>query len=209
MEQFYKLLTLALLDGELSSKEKELLLMKASELGMDVIEAEMIIEGELSKLTKTTTEIIEESDGFLISNEELLLRTTKWVNRVSEKSIKVEIEPFPRLKADTKSYHKYTDEGAAILNKINSSKIVNIAGMVPGVGSIIKAGLTIGGVNEIQKIEHKEIVELADKYLLILELRSFSSEFMQTKFKDLKDNYKAQLNLFENENKKGLRGFFR
>lgn len=209
MEQFYKLLTLALLDGELSSKEKELLLMKASELGMDVIEAEMIIEGELSKLTKTTTEIIEESDGFLISNEELLLRTTKWVNSVSEKSIKVEIEPFPRLKADTKSYHKYTDEGAAILKKLNSSKIVNIAGMVPGVGSIIKVGLTIGGANEVQKIEHKEIVELADKYLLILELRSFSSEFMQTKFKDLKDNYKAQLNLFENENKKGLRGFFR
>lgn len=209
MEQFYKLLTLALLDRELSSKEKELLLMKASELGMDVLEAEMIIEGELSKLTKTTTEIIEESDGFLISNEELLLRTTKWVNRVSEKSIKVEIEPFPRLKADNKSYHKYTDEGAAILKKLNSSKIVNIAGMVPGVGSIIKAGLTIGGANEVQKIEHKEIVELADKYLLILELRSFSSEFMQTKFKDLKDNYKSKLNLFENENKKGLRGFFR
>jgi hypothetical protein len=209
MEQFYKLLKLALLDGELSNKEKELLLLKASELGMDVIEAEMIIEGELSKLTKTPTEVIEESDGFLISNEELLLRTTKWVNRVSEKSIKVEIEPFPRLKADTKSYHKYTDEGTAILNKINSSKIVNIAGMMPGVGSIIKAGLTISGVNKVQKLEHKEIVELADKYLLILELRSFSSEFMQTKFKDLKDKYKSQLNLIEDENKKGLRGFFR
>lgn len=81
--------------------------------------------------------------------------------------------------------------------------------MVPGVGSIIKAGLTIGGVNGVQKIEHKEIVELADKYLLILELRSLTSEFMLTKFKELKDNYKSQLNLFENENKKGLSGFFK
>ena len=71
----------------------------------------------------------------------------------------------------------------------------------------VKEALT--KTNEVQKIEHKEIVELADKYLLILELRSFNSEFMQTKFKDLKDNYKSQLNLFENENKKGLRGFFR
>jgi hypothetical protein len=209
MEQFYKLLSLALVDGELSNKEKELLLIKASQLGMDVIEAQMIIEGELSKLTKTVTEVIEESDGFLISNEELLLRTTKWVNRVSEKSIKVEIEPFPRLKVDTKAYHKYTDEGKAILNKINSSKIGNIAGMVPGVGSIIKAGLSLGGVNNIQKIEHKEIVELADKYLLILELRSLTSEFMLMKFKDLKDTYNSQLNLIENENKKGLRGLFR
>lgn len=209
MEQFYKLLTLALLDGKLSTKEKELLLLKASELGMDVIEAEMIIEGELSKLAKTITEVIEESDGFLISNEELLFRTTKWVNRVSEKSINVDIEPFPRLKVDTKAYHKYTDEGTAILNKINSSKIGNIAGMVPGVGSIIKAGLSLGGVNSIQKIEHKEIVELADKYLLILELRSLTSEFMLMKFKDLKDMYNSQLNLIENENKKGLRGLFR
>jgi len=209
MEQFYKLLSLALVDGELSNKEKELLLIKASQLGMDVIEAQMIIECELSKLTKTETEVIEESDGFLISNEELLLRTTKWVNRVSEKSIKVEIEPFPRLKVDTKAYHKYTDEGKAILNKINSSKIGNIAGMVPGVGSIIKAGLSLGGVNNIQKIEHKEIVELADKYLLILELRSLTSEFMLMKFKDLKDTYNSQLNLIENENKKGLRGLFR
>lgn len=209
MEQFNRLLTLALVDGELSNKEKELLLIKASQMGIDVIEAEMIIEGEISKLNKSVFETSLESDGFLISNEELLLRTTKWVNRVSEKSIKIEIESFPRLKADTKSYHKYTDEGATILNKINSSKIVNIAGMVPGVGSIIKAGLTIGGVNGVQKIEHKEIVELADKYLLILELRSLTSEFMLTKFKELKDNYKSQLNLFENENKKGLSGFFK
>jgi hypothetical protein len=46
MEQFYKLLKLALADGELSIKERELLLMKATQLGIDVIEAEMIIEGE-------------------------------------------------------------------------------------------------------------------------------------------------------------------
>jgi hypothetical protein len=209
MEQFYKLLSFALEDGELSSKEKELLLIKASELGMDIIEAEIIIEGALSKLAKNTTEAIEESDGFLISNEELLLRTTKWVNRIAEKMIKVEIEPFPRLKVDTKVYHKYTDEATAILNKINSTTIANVAGMIPGLGGIIKAGLSLGGVNKVQKIERKEILEIADKYLLILELRALNNEFMQMKFKDLSENYKAKLNLIENENKSGLRGFFK
>lgn len=209
MEQFIKLLSLALVDGELSIKEKELLLMKASELGMDAIEAEMIIEGELSKLARNTEKIIEESDGFLISNEDLLLRTTKWVNRVSKKTIKVEVEPFPRLNVDAKSYHKYTDEALAIFNKINSSEIVNILGMIPGAGSIIKFGFNLGGVTKFQKIEHNEIIEIADKYLLILELRSRSDEFMLMKFKDLKENYSLQLNSFEKENKKGLRGFFR
>jgi hypothetical protein len=209
MEQFYKLLALALADGELQQNEKALLLKKAQQLGLDEIEAEMIIEGELTKLKKSILEPNEESDGFLISNEELLLRTAKWVNSVSEKSIKVEIEPFPRKKVDTKSYHKYTDEGKAILSKINSSTIGNVAGMIPGVGSIIKVGLTLGGVNKVQKIEHKEIVEIADKYLLILELRALNNEFMQMKFKDLSDKYKAQLCLIESENKKGLRGLFK
>jgi len=159
--------------------------------------------------TNTPTEIISESDGFLISNEELLLRTTKWVNRISEKNIKVEIEPFPRLKEDNKSYHKYLDEGSAILNKINTSKIVNIVGMIPGAGTILKVGLTLGGVNKVQKLEQKEIIEIVDKYLLILELRSTKSEFMQIKFKDLNDKYKSQLNLIEIKSKKGIKGFFK
>jgi hypothetical protein len=209
MEQFYKLLKLALADGELSIKERELLLMKATQLGIDVIEAEIIIEGEISILNKSLTETDEECDGFLISNEELILRTTKWVNRISEKSIKVEIESFPRLKEDTKVYHKYTDQAYDILNKINSSKIVNIAGMMPGVGTLLKAGLTLGGVNKIQKVENKEIREIANKYLLILELRALKSEFIRMKFKDLNDKYKSQLNLIESENKKGIRGLFR
>ena len=143
---------------------------------------------------------------FLISNEELLLRVTKWVNRVSEKSIKVEIEPFPRLKEETKSYHKYTDEGTAILNKINSSKIVNIAGMMPGVGSIIKVGLTLGGLNKVQKIENKDIIEITDKYLLILELRSLKNEIMLMKYNELNDLYKSKI--IENNNKKGLFNLF-
>ena len=209
MKQFYKLLSLALEDGKLSDKEKELLLIKASGLGMDVIEAELIIEGQISKLNRTTYETIEGSDGFQISNEELLLRVTKWVNRISEKTIKVEIESFPRLKVDEKSYHKYTDEYTVIINKINSSKIINIVGMVPGIGSLIKTGLTLGGVNRVQKLDQNEIIEIADQYLLILELRSLTDEFMLMKFQDLKVKYNSQLILIENENKKGIRSLFR
>ena len=209
MEQFHKLLALALLDGELQQNEKVLLLKKAQQLGIDEIEAEMIIEGELSKLTKSSPNTNEESDGFLISNEELILRTTKWVYRVVEKTMKVEVEPFPRLKENTKAYHKYTDEGKVILSKINLSTIGNFAGMIPGVGNIIKVGLTLSGGNNVQKLERKEIVEIADKYLLILELRAMNSEFMQMKFKDLNDKYKSQLSLIESENKKGFRGLFK
>jgi hypothetical protein len=209
MEQFHKLLALALEDGKITQSERELLLKKALQLGMDEIEAEMIIEGQLSKFRESTKTLLEETDGFLISNEELLLRTTKWVNRVSEKNIKVKIERFPRIKEDAKMYQKYLDEGADIFKKINSSIVGDVAGMVPGVGNVIKSGLNLVGVNNLQKIDHKEIRAIADRYLLILELRSKKNQVLELKFKDLKDIYKEQINLHETNNKKGLRGLFK
>jgi len=209
VEKFYKLLELALEDGKITQNERELLLKKAAQLGMDEIEAEMIIEGGLSKFKESTTTLVEETDGFLISNEELLLRTTKWVNRISEKSLKVEIERFPRIREDARMYQKYLDEGADILKKINLGMVGKVAGMVPGVGNVIKSGLNLVGVNNLQKIDHKEIRDIADSYLLILELRSKNNELLKLKFVDLKDKYKEQLHLFENCNKKGLRGLFK
>jgi hypothetical protein len=92
------------------------------------------------------------------------------------------------------------------LNKINSSKIVNITGMMPGVGSIIKVGLTLGGVNKVQKIENKDIIEITDKYLLILELRSLKNEVMLMKYNELNDLYKSKL--IENNTKKGFFNLF-
>ena len=77
---------------------------------------------------------------------------------------------------------------------------------MPGVGSLIKVGLTLGGVNKVQKIENKDIIEITDKYLLILELRATKSELMLLKFKELNDIYKSKLS--ENNNKKGFLNLF-
>jgi hypothetical protein len=209
MKQFYKLLALALEDGKITQSERELLLKKALQLGMDEIEAEMIIEGQVSKCRESTKTLLEETDGFLISNEELLLRTTKWVNRVSEKNIKVEMERFPRIKEDSKMYQKYLDESADIFKKINSGIVGNVAGMVPGVSNLIKSGLTLVGVNNLQKIDQKEIRAIADRYLLILELRSKKNQVLELKFKNLKETYKEQIHLHETNNKKGLRDLFK
>lgn len=48
MKKLKKLITLALNDGEISDREKELILKKASNLGIDEIEAEMVLEGMIS-----------------------------------------------------------------------------------------------------------------------------------------------------------------
>lgn len=207
MEAFYKLLALALSDGIITAREKELLLLKAKELGLDEIEAEMIIENELSKVQNNEKEP-EETDGFLISNEELLLRTIKWINLIAQKNVKEEIETFPRLKSQTKNYHKYTDEAVSVLKKINSGIVGNVAGKVPVVGGLIKVGLSLGGTNTIQKIDHDAIVKLAEQYLMILELRTQNNEFIEKKYQELKNHYQAQLDLW-NQNQKGFRSLFK
>ena len=208
MNTFHTLLNLALTDGELTPIEKDLLLKKAAELGIDTIEAELIIEGELSKITKSNLQTDAETDGFLISNEELLLRTTKWINLIAQKNVKEEIEIFPRLKSQTKNYHKYTDEAASVLKKINSGFVGNVAGKVPVVGGLIKVGLSLGGTNTIQKIDHDAVVKLADQYLLILELRAQNNEFIEKKYQELKNQYQVQLDLWNNT-QKGFRSLFK
>ena len=48
MKNFKRLITLALKDGKITEKERELILKKANNLGIDEIEAEMVLEGMIS-----------------------------------------------------------------------------------------------------------------------------------------------------------------
>jgi len=90
MKNLKKLITLALSDGEISDREKELILKKASNLGIDEIEAEMVLEGMISdheNWIKTEKSLEINPDGYAIEDAELIMRTTKWVNRCSENNI--------------------------------------------------------------------------------------------------------------------------
>lgn len=209
MESFYKLLDMALSDGILTPKERELLLIKAKELNMDEIEAEMLIESKLSAIQTQEKNTENKSDGFLISDEELILRTTKWVNRISEKSLKIEVERFPKIEGDSNKYQNYLDQGSDVLKKLNSSgMITSVAGLVPGVGSVVKAGLKLSGAQGPENLNNNQIREIADNYLLILELRAKNNETIANKYGSLLEKYKEQVSLFEKNNKKGFRGLF-
>ena len=207
MEEFEKLLKYALSDGIITDKERELLMKKAKAMNIDEIEAEMIIEGKLSEVTAKLEAAKETQDGFMISNEDLLLRTTKWVNRISEKKVKVEVERFPRIDKDTKDYHKYLDASSDVVGKLG-----DVAGMIPGLGlvagGVVKGVINIAGVGGPQKLDNKQIREIADKYLMILELRSKMDEHLLSKYNSLQESYKQQFTIFNESNKKGFGKFF-
>ena len=211
MKNLKKLITLALNDGEISDREKELILKKASNLGIDEIEAEMVLEGMISDHENgIKTEKSEEinPDGYAIEDAELIMRTTKWVNRCSENNIETKVLEFPKLIADESKFMKKLDGALDVTGNI-VSKIAKT-----GIGGALKFFPVVGGVindvidnmsdsGELKQLDNKEIRELAKQYLMILELRCSKNTILTNKYTDLKAKYEEQIEKYNNK------GFFK
>ena len=211
MKNLKKLITLALNDGEISDREKELILKKASNLGIDEIEAEMVLEGMISDHENgIKTEKSEEinPDGYAIEDAELIMRTTKWVNRCSENNIETKVLEFPKLIADESKFMKKLDGALDVTGNI-VSKIAKT-----GIGGALKFFPVVGGVindvidnmsdsGELKQLDNKEIRELAKQYLMILELRCSKNTILTNKYTDLNAKYEEQIEKYNNK------GFFK
>ena len=216
MKKLKKLITLALKDGKISDKERELILKKASNLGIDEIEAEMVLEGMISDhengIKKTEKPVEINPDGYSIEDAELIMRTTKWVDRCSENNIKTKVLEFPKLIADESNFMKKLD-GALdvtgnIASKIAKTGIGGALKFVPGLGGVI--GDVIGNISDstsdsasLVNLDNKEIRELAKQYLMILELRSSKNTILANKFTELNAKYEEQIKTYNNK------GFFK
>lgn len=211
MKKLKKLITLALNDGEISDREKELILKKASNLGIDEIEAEMVLEGMISdykNLIKNEKSIEINPDGYAIEDAELIMRTTKWVNRCSENNIETKVLEFPKLIADESKFMKKLDGAIEItgniVSKIAKTGIGGALKFVPGVGGVIGDVIdNISDSGELKQLDNKEIRELAKQYLMILELRCSKNTILTNKYTDLNAKYEEQIEKYNNK------GFFK
>jgi hypothetical protein len=212
MKKLKKLITLALKDGKISDKERELILKKASNLGIDEIEAEMVLEGMISDhengIKKTEKPVEINPDGYSIEDAELIMRTTKWVDRCSENNIKTKVLEFPKLIADESNFMKKLD-GALdvtgnIASKIAKTGIGGALKFVPGLGGVIGGVISnISDSTSLVDLDNKEIRELAKQYLMILELRSSKNTILANKFTELNAKYEEQIKTYNNK------GFFK
>ena len=211
MKKLKKLITLALKDGVISDRERELILKKASNLGIDEIEAEMVLEGMISDHEngiKTEKSVEINPDGYSIEDAELIMRTTKWVDRCSENNIETKVLEFPKLIADESNFMKKLD-GALdvtgnIVSKIAKTGIGGALKFVPGVGSVIGGVIdNISDSRELVDLDNKGIRELAKRYLMILELRSSKNTILANKYTELNAKYEEQIKTYNNK------GFFK
>lgn len=211
MKKLEKLIKLALKDGMVSDKERELILKQASNLGIDEIEAEMILEGMITDHEngiKTEKSVEINPDGYSIEDAELIIRTTKWVDRCSENNIETKVLEFPKLIADESNFMKKLD-GALdvtgnIASKIAKTGIGGALKFVPGVGSVIGGVIeNISDRRELEDLDNKGIRELAKQYLMILELRSSKNTILANKYTVLNAKYEEQIKTYNNK------GFFK
>lgn len=210
--EFQKLLELAYSDGVLTEAENALLLKKAKQLGMDEIEAELII----ANYQPASSAI--KSDNYDISNEELLQRLSSFSQHINSASAQIQLYPFPMLVEGSNKISSSLSTGRKALAAVLKGDIINetlsVAGKttkVPGgklAGKLVGKGISglakkVAGV-ELKKLSQQEIIELVESYLVILELRKVSNETLSKKF-----DYFTQLVQNAKQNpikKKGLFG---
>lgn len=190
-EEFEKLLALAYSDGIFTEAENALLLKKAKQLGMDEIEAELIIANY-----QPEQKSISSTDNYDISNEALLQRLNSYCGHLNKATAQVQLDPFPMLVDGSNKLKSGISAGRnALAGAIKgdfisdslsaAGKITRMPGGKLG-GKLVGKGISglakkVIGV-ESKNLNQQEIIELVESYLIILEMRKNTSDVLLEKF---------------------------
>lgn len=117
------LINMALADGQVTDKEREIILRKAEKLGIDIEEVEMIIEGEISSNKTIIANKVNSKLGKL-SKRNFILREVKYVKPASlnkELEINNLISEFKKSRNEAINHFKnYFSEANKIYNELNN-----------------------------------------------------------------------------------------
>jgi hypothetical protein len=171
--------------GEITPKEREILLRKAEKLGLDVDDFELELEHLITKTLISTQRI----DRYNISNEELLIRTSKWIQLVLQKTYIGEVEPFPEINQEINLKNSALKVGEFLVNIFDK-------------GNPLLSGIVfLKSLGKKPELKHQEIVLIAEKYLLLLEFRKNESAYMNEKYAAFKETLKINLENYESQSK--------
>ena len=212
-QEFQKLLELAYSDGVLTEAENVLLLKKAKQLGMDEIEAELIIANYQPEQKSASS-----TDNYDISNEELIQRLTNYCKHLRSATAQIQLDPFPMLIDKSNKMSSGISAGRKVLAEVLKGDIISeslsVAGKVtriPGAklgGKLVGKGISglakkVVGV-ETKKLNQAEVIALVESYLVILEMRKGQSELLSSKYEDF-----SQQATMAKENPIKKKGLFR
>lgn len=193
--EFERFLKIATADSIITDNERAILLRKAETLGMDMDEAELIIES-YSQIASETTKLSDSQEKIYdITDEELLIRSNKWVNLCNEKLYKGVVEKFPEI-SKKQNIEKYLKLGTDIFSGI---AFFNPTGKALQITKYLLNG------NKSIVLKNTEIQSIAEAYLLLLEKRGVDNSFLSDKHAELKLKMENKL---KEVKQGGFRGFF-
>ena len=193
-----KLIDIAYSDGVLTDREKELIMIKAKELGLDEIEVELYI-------SNYTPDSAQKTDNYDITDEELLNRIKKYLKYISESTAEITVEPFPMVISDDNKLSKTISTGrnfiaANISGDSISNALSNAGKLAPIPGGKLGGKLIGRGINslakkaigvETKKLNQADIIELLESYLSILDFRKNKSELLMQTLNDAHQKIKT------------------
>lgn len=212
LAEFDRFIKTAAQDGNITDKEKEILLRKAQSLGLDRDEAELLIESFVSPSTLQITNVPLESistDAYDITDEELIIRCNRWINECSKESYCGIVEEFPKIKQEKLGHEKYlkiADDAARTGDFVFSVFEKHLAKFYPSLLLDIFGNDDKKNKDNEVDLDNGQIRGLAEAYLLLLEKRSEKSEYISLKHFELKDKYERKVVEFE-EKKNQKKGF--
>jgi hypothetical protein len=118
-EQLEKLIEMALIDGVLTDKEREILKRKAVSQGFDEDEFEMVLEAKLFEKNQTTSQVINNNDSNL-SGIHLLFKKINDIDSEQEPNIEVKKEEYKNTE-DVNSF--FSNVGTFFSNSSSESDV--------------------------------------------------------------------------------------
>jgi len=201
--EFERLLKIALSDGIITDKKRAILLRKAESLGMDIDEAEMILESGIPIMTEeeNASQAIGRVDNYDITDEELLVRCNKWISHCNEVKYIGKVEKFPKA-SEKLGHEKYLKMGSDIANKgigyisegISGYNVTEIASDITSFASGLFG-------NNKKELKHKQILELAEAYMIILETRATHKAVLKDKYEEMRKKLERNLDEYNNRSR--------
>lgn len=155
-EQLERLIEMALVDGQLTEKKKQVLFKKAESLGIDLDEFEMVLDARAFERNKQQTKSTQTTDNVVsIASTPDPIQVLSPINQLIKQLNDVEDKLNLELQAEL-------DKRREERGKLNAKNVVNaVKEFIPG-SSLLSIGKTLMGNEDLSDEEKDE--ELREKY---------------------------------------------
>lgn len=193
-EEFNRYLELSTVDGAFINENTELLLNKAAQLGLDELEAKLIIDKfarlkELQRRQKPT-------DDYDISDDELVARLSRFTGHLDKVKVTLQMEPFPKQLNTLGKMGTAMNEGKKMLASLTKNDVLSDSLKIIGRSAPLPFGALVGKIAgkgasallskvagaETKTMNFEEVLELCNRYMVILSFRSTKNEHLNSKY---------------------------